>query len=102
MIWNYETCEMIKTFEASDLPIRAAKFIPKKSWLITGSDDLQIRVFNYNTHEKITSFEAHQDYIRGIAIHSQQPFCLTCSDDMKIKLWDWENNWKNIMVLVVN
>lgn len=78
--------------------VRSAKFIARKSWLITGSDDLQVKVFNLNTNEKVTQFEAHQDYIRGIAVHASQPLVLTCSDDMTIKLWDWEKGWKCCMV----
>lgn len=78
--------------------VRACKFIPRKSWLITGSDDMLIKVFNYNTHEKVASFEAHIDYIRSIAVHATQPLVLTSSDDMSIKLWDWEKGWKNVMV----
>ncbi|CAG8662791.1 2538_t:CDS:10, partial [Funneliformis caledonium] len=97
-IWNYETQALVKTFEVTDVPVRAAKFIARKNWLITGSDDMQIRVFNYNTHEKITTFEAHPDYIRCIAIHPTQPFVLTGSDDMTVKLWDWEKGWKNIQI----
>ncbi|KAJ3206133.1 Coatomer subunit beta' [Dinochytrium kinnereticum] len=96
-IWNHETQNMVKTFEITDLPVRAAKFIARKSWLITGSDDMQVRVFNYQTHEKVTTFEAHQDYIRCISVHATQPYVLTSSDDMSIKLWDWEKGWKNIM-----
>jgi coatomer subunit beta' len=80
------------------LPVRAAKFIPRKSWVITGSDDMQLRVFNYNTLEKVIAFEAHSDYIRSIAVHPTQPFVLTSSDDMLIKLWDWEKAWRNVMV----
>lgn len=97
-MWNYETQAVVASFEASTLPIRAAKFIARKSLIVTGSDDLQIRAFNYNTHDKVVSFEAHQDYIRGIAVHPTQPFILTCSDDRLIKLWDWEQNWRNVMV----
>ncbi len=89
----------MKTFEITDLPVRAAKFISRKSWLVAGSDDMTVRVFNYNTHEKVTAFEAHQDYIRSVAVHPSQPFVLTASDDMLIKLWDWDRNWKNIMVI---
>ncbi|KAI8819362.1 coatomer WD associated region-domain-containing protein, partial [Fimicolochytrium jonesii] len=97
-IWNHENQNLVKTFEITDLPVRAAKFIARKSWLITGSDDMQVRVFNYNTHEKVIAFEAHQDYIRHIAVHQTQPYVLTCSDDMTIKLWDWDKGWRNVMV----
>ena len=36
----------------------------RKQWVITGADDMFIRVYNHNTMEKIKSFEAHTDYIR--------------------------------------
>ncbi|KAJ3035062.1 Coatomer subunit beta' [Rhizophlyctis rosea] len=97
-IWNHENQSLVKTFETTDLPVRAAKFIARKSWLVAGSDDMQVRVFNYNTHEKVVAFEAHADYIRSVAVHPTQPFILTSSDDMLIKLWDWEKGWKNVMV----
>ncbi|KAJ3254213.1 Coatomer subunit beta' [Boothiomyces macroporosus] len=95
-IWNYETNSLVKTFEVCDLPLRAAKFIARKSWVVTGSDDFHVKVYNYNTHEKITSFEAHFDFIRSIAVHHTLPLLLTASDDLLIKLWDWEKGWKNI------
>lgn len=72
--------------------MRCARFIAKKSWIITGSDvraaprvvslyrimplvpqmaalfdlvqDMQIRIYNFNTMEKVKTFEAHTDYIR--------------------------------------
>ena len=47
--------------------MRAAKFIARKQWIITGSDDLFVRVFNYNTMEKIKGFEAHSDYLRSVS-----------------------------------
>jgi len=89
----------------SELPLRAGKFIERKNWIVTGADDMQIRVFNYNTHEKVSVFEGHSDYIRCIAVHPTQPYILTSSDDMTIKLWDWSNtsetssssqSWRNI------
>ncbi|KAJ3053855.1 Coatomer subunit beta' [Rhizophlyctis rosea] len=97
-IFNHENQNIVKTFETTDLPVRAAKFIARKSWLVTGSDDMQVRVFNYNTHEKVIAFEAHADYIRSVAVHPTQSYILTSSDDMLIKLWDWEKGWKNVMV----
>ncbi|KAK1900242.1 Coatomer subunit beta' [Dissostichus eleginoides] len=84
---------MVKTFELCDLPVRVAKFVARKHWVIAGADDMQIRVFNYNTLERVYMFEAHSDYIRCIVVHPSQPYILTSSDDMLIKLWDWERKW---------
>ena len=91
----------------------------RKSWVVTGSDDMQVRIFNYNTLEKVHTFEAHTDYIRSIIVHPTHPYVLTssgefwpahactsgshacwwltcvgCADDMLIKLWDWEKKWQ--------
>ncbi|KAI1335801.1 coatomer WD associated region-domain-containing protein [Xylariaceae sp. FL0016] len=97
-IWSYETQQIVKTFELTDVPVRAGRFVARKNWIVCGSDDFQLRVYNYNTSEKITSFEAHPDYIRAIVVHPTQPFVLTASDDMTIKLWDWERGWKCVQV----
>ncbi|OAA64337.1 copi vesicle coat subunit [Niveomyces insectorum RCEF 264] len=97
-IWNYETGQIVKTFELTDVPVRAGRFIARKNWIVCGSDDFQMRVYNYNTSEKITSFEAHPDYIRALAVHPTQPFVLSASDDMTIKCWDWEKGWRCIQV----
>ncbi|CAN0382972.1 unnamed protein product [Ectocarpus sp. 13 AM-2016] len=43
---------MVKSFEVCQLPVRCARFIVRKQWFITASDDMHIRVFNYNTMEK--------------------------------------------------
>lgn len=51
----------------------------RKNWVVTGSDDMQVRVYNYNTLERVHQFEAHSDYVRCIAVHPTQPFILTCS-----------------------
>lgn len=95
-IWNYESQTLVKSFEVTDLPgewrrlviligtmllslVRASKFVVRKSWVVSGSDDMQIRVFNYNTLEKVHTFEAHTDYIRSIIVHPTHPYILTSS-----------------------
>lgn len=96
-IWNYDTQQLVKSFEVADqTPIRFAKFITRKQWIICGSDDMMVRVFNVNTMEKVREFEAHMDYIRSLEVHPVHPYVLTSSDDMQIKLWDWEKQWSNI------
>ncbi|CAL9684704.1 unnamed protein product [Knipowitschia caucasica] len=93
VVWNHQSQSIVKTFELCDLPVRVAKFVARKHWVIAGADDMQIRVFNYNTLERVHMFEAHADYIRCIAVHPSQPYILTSSDDMLIKLWDWDRKW---------
>ncbi|CAL9117847.1 unnamed protein product [Musa textilis] len=84
---------MVKSFEVTELPVRSAKFIARKQWVVAGADDMFIRVYNYNTMDKIKVFEAHTDYIRCVAVHPTLPYVLSSSDDMLIKLWDWDKGW---------
>jgi coatomer subunit beta' len=86
---------LVKTFEICELPdfLQASKFVPRKNWIVTGSDDMQIRAFNYNTLERVHMFKAHSDYIRCLAVHTTQSYLLSSSDDMSIKIWDWDNKW---------
>lgn len=93
-IYNHQTGAIVKTFEVSQVPVRCVRFIPRKNWFVTGSDDFQLRVFNYNTHDKVVAFEAHPDYIRCLAVHPTLPLVFTGSDDMTIKSWDWDKSWK--------
>ncbi|KAL3311493.1 Coatomer subunit beta' [Cichlidogyrus casuarinus] len=95
-IWNVDQQQIIKSFEVAKCPVRCARFVARKFWVITGSDDYLLRVFNYNTQELVHEFDAHSDYIRSIAIHPTQPFILTSSDDMHIKLFDWDQKFKCI------
>jgi len=97
-IWNYANQNLVKSFEVTDLPVRTAKFISRKQWIIAGSDDMFLRVFNYNTMEKLKAIDAHSDYIRCVVVHPTLPYVLSSADDMLIKLWDWDKGWANIKV----
>ncbi|KAL8153116.1 hypothetical protein V2J09_010876 [Rumex salicifolius] len=103
VIWNYQSQvktlsmtlsrTMVTSFEVTDLPVRSAKFVARKQWVVAGADDMYIRVYNYNTMDKVKVFEAHADYIRCVAVHPTLPYVLSSSDDMLIKLWDWDKGW---------
>ncbi|XP_065583646.1 coatomer subunit beta'-like [Artemia franciscana] len=92
-VWNHQNQQLIKTFEVCYSPVRSGKFIARKNWIITGSDDYRIRVFNYNTLERQHAVDAHKNYIRCLAVHPTLPIVLSGSDDMKIKMWNWDNSW---------
>jgi coatomer subunit beta' len=93
-IWNYNTESEVMSFEACEQPTRTAKFVTRRQWVVTGSDDLCLRAYNYNTQERVKEVpEAHGDYIRCIEVHPSQPYLLTSADDMSIKLWNWDRSW---------
>lgn len=73
--------------------MRAVRFVTRKNWVVTGSDDMQVRVFNYNTLERTHSFEAHSDYVRCIIVHPTQPYILTCSGKLSSNFVTYENDF---------
>jgi len=93
-IWDYETNVVIKRFEVSELPVRSAKFIVSKDWIVVGGDDKFLHVFDIDTLEEVKQWEAHLDYIRCIDVHSQRSHILSSSDDKTIKLWDWSKEFQ--------
>mmetsp|Transcript_29239 Transcript_29239/g.45436 ORF Transcript_29239/g.45436 Transcript_29239/m.45436 type:complete len:999 (+) Transcript_29239:52-3048(+) len=92
MIWDYESGTCVKSFEVSELPVRCAKFIARKHWFFSASDDMRLRVYNYNTMEKVREIEqAHSDYIRCVEVHPTLPYFVSSSDDMTVKLWNYDS-----------
>ncbi|RVW41379.1 Coatomer subunit beta'-2 [Vitis vinifera] len=74
-IWNYHSQVLnipgtFKVFKVAESPVRSAKFIACKQWIVTGADD------------------------KTVAVHPTLPYVLSASDDMLIKLWDWEKGWE--------
>ena len=92
-LWDYASGQSIKSFDICELPVRSAKFIVRKQWFVTASDDMYLRIFNYNTMEKMKEFGAHNDCI-GTSVHPSQPLVISAADDMSMKLWNWEQNWR--------
>ncbi len=78
------------------MPVRSARFIPKKQWLVVGCDDGNMQIYNYTTSEHVKEVSAHGDYIRALLVHSNLSYVLSCSDDLSIKIWDWEKNWAEV------
>ena len=52
-IWNTNTNALVKSYPVTELPVRSAKFVPSKQWVIAGADDMFLRVYNYNTNDKV-------------------------------------------------
>jgi coatomer subunit beta' len=86
----------VRSIEVSSAPVRVAKFIARKHWIVVGTDDTKLYVFNYNTAEKIKTIDEHTDYIRHLVVHPLQPYVFSCSDDDSIQMFDWDKNWQRV------
>ena len=95
-IYDYESQSQVRSIEVTNAPIRCARFIVRKQWIVVGADDTKLRIYNYNTAEKIKTIDEHTDYIRHIVVHPTLPYVLSCSDDDTIKMFDWEKNWSKV------
>ena len=42
-LWNYNTAQLLKSFEVTELPVRSAKFVARKGWIVCGADDMMVR-----------------------------------------------------------
>mmetsp|Transcript_2736 Transcript_2736/g.4672 ORF Transcript_2736/g.4672 Transcript_2736/m.4672 type:complete len:384 (+) Transcript_2736:9-1160(+) len=97
VIFDYNSQTQVKSFEITNAPIRCAKFIARKQWIIVASDDTKLRVYNYNTSEKLKTIAGeHTDFIRHISVHPSLPYALSCGDDDRILMFDWDKNWQRV------
>jgi len=55
-IWNIETQTLVKSFEVCDLPVRCARFVARKSWVVVGSDDMQVSLTIINFYCLLPSY----------------------------------------------
>lgn len=85
-IFNYNTQTLLKKIEASKKPIRTAIWAGE-DWIVTGGDDLKIRIFNFHTTQKLYEFEGHKDFLRKVIFNPNFQYILSCSDDKSIIKW---------------
>ena len=48
-LWNYDTQQMVKSFEVGDVPVRCAIFVPRKNWIVAGA--VSYKVKNHLAHQ---------------------------------------------------
>ena len=58
-VFNYNTLEKVKDFEAHQDFIRAIVLHPQEPYIITCSDDATIRVWDYEKGENIKNYSGH-------------------------------------------
>ena len=76
-IWNHESQQLVKSFEVCELPVRAAIFVPRKNWVVTGSDDMQVRPASASSEITVKFFTNHYRFVCSIITHWKDSMLLT-------------------------
>ena len=76
-IWNHESQQLVKSFEVCELPVRAAIFVPRKNWVVTGSDDMQVRLGSASSEITVNFFTNRYRFECSIITHWKGSMLLT-------------------------
>ncbi|OMJ89059.1 hypothetical protein SteCoe_8885 [Stentor coeruleus] len=58
-----------------------------KPYIISGGDDMKIRVWDYQTKQCIHALSGHHHNISSVIFHSDLPLIISTSEDSTVKLW---------------
>ena len=93
-IYNYNTMERVKQFEAHKDFIRWVTVHPTLSFLITSSDDGHIKVWDFEKDFKqVKDYATHKHYVMMTAVNPRESntFASACLDKT-IKVWNLASN----------
>ena len=58
-----------------------------KPYIISGGDDMKIKVWDYQTKQCVHSLTGHHHNISSVIFHSDLPLIISTSEDSTVKLW---------------
>uniref|UniRef100_A0A8C6WVY1 Coatomer subunit beta' n=1 Tax=Neogobius melanostomus TaxID=47308 RepID=A0A8C6WVY1_9GOBI len=88
VVWNHQSQTIVKTFELCDLPVRVAKFVARKHWVITGAVN-HLLLWDWDKKWMCCQvFEGHSHYVMQIVVNPKDnnQFA-SASLDRTIKVW---------------
>ncbi|MBW4573445.1 MAG: serine/threonine protein kinase [Tolypothrix carrinoi HA7290-LM1] len=83
-----ENSDQPDTLKGHSSDVNSVTFSPDGQMLVTGSDDLTIKLWNLTTKQEIRTFKGHSSYIYAIAISPDGQTIASGSVDKTIKLWN--------------
>ena len=89
-LWNLETFRLVDTYrgdEKEHKSFTSVIFSADESTLISGGDDLAIRLWNIANLEDISSFPGHVDAVLSAAFSPDSTEIVTVGQDQQIRFW---------------
>jgi len=88
-VFNYNTGEKVADFEAHPDYIRSIAVHPTKPYILSGSDDLTIKLWNWEKNWALEqTFEGHEHFVMCVTFNPKDPntFASACLD-RTVKVW---------------
>ncbi|HLO83992.1 MAG TPA: hypothetical protein VK203_03110, partial [Nostocaceae cyanobacterium] len=79
---------LIRTLEGHRFWVRAVAITPDGQSVISGSDDMTIKVWDLKSGSEKFTLTGHSSYVNAVAITPDGQSVISGSDDMTIKVWD--------------
>jgi coatomer subunit beta' len=93
-VYNYNTMEKLRTFEAHTDYIRCLAVHPSSPYLISASDDMTIKLWDWDRNwEEVCVFEGHTHYVMQIEINPKDLTTFASAAlDHTVKVWGLNSN----------
>ncbi|VDN32862.1 unnamed protein product [Cylicostephanus goldi] len=78
-VWTYDGQQIVKSFT----------FASRKGWIVTGSDNMHVRIFDYNCFDLFHHFQTHSDYLKRVQLCNLRIFAFVSSNNF---LWAERNH----------
>lgn len=69
--------------------INCVEYVPEgdKPYLISGADDMTVRIWDYQTKQCVHVLEGHSNNIAAVSFHPDLPLIVSSCEDCTVKLW---------------
>lgn len=99
-VFNYNTSKKEAAFEAHPDYIRAIVVHPTRTFVLTASDDMTIKLWDWSASWRcVKTYEGHSHYVMGLAINPKDPntFASACLD-RTVKVWNIDSGRPNYTI----
>lgn len=86
-LWNAATGDLIHTFEGHRDDVTSICFSPNGQWIVSASQDQQIKVWNVPTRALLTTFNEHGSFVESVAFNPNGKEFVSASLDQTVKIW---------------
>ena len=95
-VFELGTKGVLRKLEGHARPVHAAVFSPRKTQIMSASDDKLVKWWDLSTGQTVTTFSEHEDYVRCAVAGTD--LWLSGSYDHTVKLWDTRTK-KSVLTL---